>query len=114
MIWNKLIGVLMGDSAGSGEVISSAPLGSQRSSPGPGTGRELPARQVLTDSSQAPGMSGGGWGGMEGEGRERLRLIKRKLPAKRSPLRLGQGVCTAKLCNHFSGGSSYTEEQSHI
>lgn len=51
---------------------------------------------------------------MEGEGRERLRLIKRKLPAKRSPLRLGQGVCTAKLCNHFSGGSSYTEEQSHI
>ena len=110
MIWNKLIGVLMGDSAGSGEVISSAPLGSQHSSPGPRTGRELPAREVLTDSQhQAPGMSGGGHGGMEGG--ERLGLIKRKLPAKRSPLgQLGQGVCTAKLCNHFSGGSSYTEE----
>lgn len=58
-------------------------------------------------------MLGGGQGGIEGG--ERLELIKRKLPAKRSPLgQLGQGVCTAKLCNHFSGGSSYTEGQSHI
>lgn len=30
------------------------------------------------------------------------------------PRLLGQGVCTAKICNHFSGGSSYTEEQSYI
>lgn len=66
-------------------------------------------RDVDLAPMQAPAMSGGRQGAKEGG--EKLRANQEEASGQQRPLwQLGQGVCTAKMCNHHSGRGSYAEE----